>query len=131
MDAAATVTDVMAQLGGYGMVGDMTDPVFTARVVEEAQQRAGRLDILVNAAGIQLRTDAVDVDEDGWQRLLDVNLSAAYRLTRQAVPALAAQRGAVVNIASLSADRAVAGIVPYGATKAALVQLSKGLAVEL
>jgi 3-oxoacyl-[acyl-carrier protein] reductase len=131
VDAAPAVSEVMAEMGGHGLCGDLTDPEFTAETVAVAEQRAGRLDILVNAAGIQLRTDALDVDEDGWQRLLEVNLSAAYRLIRQAVKALAARRGSVVNIASLSADRAVAGIVPYGATKAALVQLGKGLAVEL
>jgi 2-deoxy-D-gluconate 3-dehydrogenase len=99
--------------------------------VDLAAELTGGLDILINAAGIQLRTEAVEIDELGWQRLLDVNLSATYRLTRQAAKALIANRGAVVNIASLSADRAVAGIVPYGATKAALAQLGKGLAVEL
>jgi 3-oxoacyl-[acyl-carrier protein] reductase len=52
-------------------------------------------------------------------------------LIRAATPQLVTHRGCVVNIASLSADRAVAGIVPYGATKAALTQLSRGLAVEL
>lgn len=131
VDADPAVGRVMAEMGGHGLCGDLTDPLFSASAVERAEQFAGRLDILVNAAGIQLRTDAIEIDEDGWQRLLDVNLSAAYRLTRQAVKALAVQRGSVVNIASLSADRAVPGIVPYGATKAALTQLGKGLAVEL
>ncbi|HEY5853710.1 MAG TPA: SDR family oxidoreductase [Aldersonia sp.] len=131
VDAAPAVETVMAEIGGHGLCGDLTDPDFSARAIETADRLAGRLDVLVNAAGIQLRTDAVDIDEDGWQRLLDVNLSAAYRLTRQAVKPLAAQRGSVINIASLSADRAVPGIVPYGATKAALTQLGKGLAVEL
>lgn len=131
VDAAPAVAAVTADLGGHGLCGDLTDPEFSAHAVEVAEREAGGLDVLVNAAGIQLRTDAVDVDEDGWQRLLEVNLSAAYRLTRQSVKALAARRGSVINIASLSADRAVPGIVPYGATKAALTQLGKGLAVEL
>ena len=131
VDAAPAVEKAMAEIGGHGLCGDLTDPDFSAHAIETADRLAGRLDVLVNAAGIQLRTDAVDVDEDGWQRLLDVNLSAAYRLIRQAVKPLAAQRGSVINIASLSADRAVPGIVPYGATKAALTQLGKGLAVEL
>ncbi len=79
---------------------------------------------------MQLRTPAIDVEDDAWDRLLEVNLSAAFRLIRQAAKALIETRGSVVNIASMSADRAVAGIVPYGSTKAALTQLSKGLAVE-
>ena len=131
VDADPKVTDVAAEFGGHGLRGDLTDPEFGARAVDFAQQLSGRLDILINAAGIQLRTTAIDVDEDGWERLLDVNLSAAYRLTRQAAKSLVDARGSIVNIASLSADRAVPGIVPYGATKAALTQLGKGLAVEL
>ncbi|RVW05997.1 SDR family NAD(P)-dependent oxidoreductase [Rhodococcus spongiicola] len=131
VDADPKVTEVMSRLGGAGLCGDLTDPDLSASAVDLALETAGRLDILVNAAGIQLRTAAVDVEDDGWQRLVDVNLSAVYRLTRQAMKSLIATRGSVVNIASLSADRAVPGIVPYGATKAALTQLGKGLAVEL
>jgi 2-deoxy-D-gluconate 3-dehydrogenase len=131
VDAVPAVQTVMVDIGGQGLCGDLTDPAFSAAVVEAAVAVGGGLDVLINAAGIQLRTEAVDVDEQGWQRLLDVNLSAAYRLTRLAAKQLIARQGCVVNIASMSADRAMAGIVPYGATKAALTQLGKGLAVEL
>ncbi|KAA0102382.1 SDR family oxidoreductase [Mycolicibacterium sp. P1-18] len=130
-DAAPAVGGVMAAVGGHGLCGDLTDGAFTEMLVAEALDKGGRLDVLVNGAGVQVRTDAVDIDDDGWQRLVDVNLTAVYRLTRQAVKALIASRGCVVNVASSSADRAVAGIVPYGATKAALTHLGKGLAVEL
>jgi 3-oxoacyl-[acyl-carrier protein] reductase len=131
VDTDPLVKRVMAELEGHSLCGDLCDADFTASAVHLATELAGGLDILVNAAGIQLRTEAVEVDESGWQRLLEVNLSASYRLTRQATKALIASRGAVVNIGSLSADRANAGTVPYGATKAALTQLGKGLAVEL
>jgi 3-oxoacyl-[acyl-carrier protein] reductase len=130
-DADARVADLGSEIGGQGLRGDITDPDFSAGIIERAQHASGRLDGLVNAAGIQLRTAAIDVDDEGWERLLDVNLSAAFRLMRQAAKLLVETRGSIVNIASMSADRAVAGIVPYGATKAALTQLSRGLAVEL
>jgi 3-oxoacyl-[acyl-carrier protein] reductase len=131
VDAAPAVTECMAKMQGEGLRGDLTEPHFAVEAVHAAVSYGGRLDIVVNAAGIQLRTKAIDADEHGWQQLLEVNLSAAYRLIREAATQLIAHRGCVVNIASLSADRAVAGIVPYGATKAALTQLGKGLAVEL
>jgi 3-oxoacyl-[acyl-carrier protein] reductase len=131
VDAAPTISECMAKMQGEGLCGDLTEPRFAVEAVDAVVRYGGRLDIVVNAAGIQLRTKAVDADEDGWQRLLEVNVSVAYRLIRQAATQLIAHRGCVVNIASLSADRAVAGIVPYGATKAALTQLGKGLAVEL
>lgn len=131
VDAADTALAVAAQIGGSAVVGDLTDPNLTAQAVQQAAQATGSLDILINAAGIQVRTDAVDIQDTDWDRLLAVNLTAAYKLTRQAAPALTAAQGSIVNILSLSADRAVPGIVPYGATKAALLQLTKGLAVEL
>lgn len=131
LDVSPTVTDMMSEFGGHALCGNLTDADFSSRAIDAAHDLGG-LDILVNAAGIQLRTDAIDISEDGWQRLLDVNLSAVYRLIRQASKLLSSGDGGnIVNIASLSADRAVPGIVPYGATKSALVQLSKGLAVEL
>jgi 3-oxoacyl-[acyl-carrier protein] reductase len=130
-DSDPKVADIASQIGGHGVCGDITDGEFSSDVVEIAQRVSGRLDTLVNVAGIQMRTPAIDVDDDGWERLLDVNLSAVYRLIRQAAKALVETRGNIVNIASMSADRAVPGIVPYGATKAALTQLSRGLAVEL
>ncbi|WP_032374090.1 SDR family NAD(P)-dependent oxidoreductase [Rhodococcoides fascians] len=131
LDADPAVNNLAELVSGVAVCGDLTDPAVTARAVELAHDQSGRLDILVNSAGIQCRTAAIDIDEEDWQRLIDVNLTSAYRLTRQATKSLIASRGSIVNIASLSADRAVAGIVPYGSTKAALTQLGKGLAVEL
>ncbi|GAA1862662.1 3-oxoacyl-[acyl-carrier-protein] reductase [Pseudonocardia ailaonensis] len=122
---------VAAEVGGLAVIGDLTDPEVPGRIVEQVTDATGRLDILVNAAGIQVRTAAVDITPEDWDRLLAVNLTAAYRLVQAAVQPLAAHHGSITNIVSLSSDRAVAGIVPYGATKAGLLQLTKGLAVEL
>lgn len=131
VDADDHAHAVAEEVGGFAIVGDLTAPEFPAQVVEQALERSGSLDVLVNGAGIQVRTPAVDIEDRDWERLVAVNLTAAYRLTRAAAKALAAARGSIVNILSLSSDRAVAGIVPYGATKAGLLQLTKGLAVEL
>ena len=131
VDADERAHPVAAGIDATALVCDLTDPGAAPRVVAHALAATGSLDVLVNAAGIQVRTAAVDITEADWERLVGVNLTAAYRLTRAAATALAAARGSIVNIVSLSADRAVAGIVPYGATKAALVQLTRGLAVEL
>jgi 3-oxoacyl-[acyl-carrier protein] reductase len=116
---------------GAWVVGDLRHPQVVRDLIATARERTGRIDVLVNAAGIQLRKPAVDVEEEEWQILLSVNLSAAYALARAAAPALIEQKGAIINISSLSATRVLPNIVPYGATKAALTQLSNGLAVEL
>jgi 2-deoxy-D-gluconate 3-dehydrogenase len=113
------------------MVGDLRQPEVAREAINTAAEESGRLDVLVNAAGVQLRKDAIDVDEDEWQRLLDINLSAVYRLMRAAADPLSRMQGSIINITSMAAERVLPRIVPYGATKAALVQLSRGLAVEL
>ncbi|MFW0797541.1 glucose 1-dehydrogenase [Gordonia sp. CPCC 205515] len=131
LDADPRVHSVLQPMKGVGVCGDLTDASVSQSAIDEAIGRTGRLDVVVNAAGIQKRTDAIDISDDDFDQLVAVNVSAAFRLVRQATKALSESKGSVVNIASLSADRAVPGIVPYGATKAALTQLSKGLAVEL
>lgn len=130
-DYSETVEAAAAELGGIGVRVDLSDPAAAKGVVEHAISATGSLDVLINAAGIQVRTAAVDIVEDDWQRLLDVNLSAAYRVTRASAKALASAGGSIINVLSLSSDRAVPGIVPYGATKGGLLQLTKGLAAEL
>lgn len=131
VDADPSVQEVAEALGARWMVGDLRDPEVAQQTVATAMARHGNLDVLVNAAGVQLRKDALDVEEAEWQRLLDINLSAAYRLTRAAAEPLSRTEGSIVNIASMAATRVLPHIVPYGATKAALVQLSRGLAVEM
>lgn len=131
VDADERAHAVATEVAGIAVVEDLTAADAPRRVVDQVVAETGSLDILVNAAGVQVRTAAVDIADEDWERLLSVNLTAAYRLTRAAAKNLAASRGSIVNIVSLSSDRAVAGIVPYGATKAGLLQLTRGLAVEL
>lgn len=131
VDVRDEVRTRAAELGGHAVCGDVREATVLRTAVDTAVDTTGRLDLVVNAAGVQARTAAVDVTDDDWDRLVGVNLSAAYRLCRLAAEHLVAARGGIVNVCSLSADRAVPGIVPYGATKAALAQLTRGLAVEL
>lgn len=113
------------------LVADVTDPDLVDRVGRLVDDRGGTLHHLVYAAGIQVRTNAAEITDDDWQRLLEVNLSSAYRMIRGLLPRLAAPGGTVLVVSSSSADRATAGIVPYGSVKAALSHLIRGLAVEL
>ncbi|MEY9776467.1 SDR family NAD(P)-dependent oxidoreductase [Arthrobacter sp. MW3 TE3886] len=131
IDADPRVQETAECMGARWMVGDLRQPEVAREAINTAAEESGRLDVLVNAAGVQLRKDAIDVDEDEWQRLLDINLSAVYRLMRAAADPLSRVQGSIINITSMAAERVLPRIVPYGATKAALVQLSRGLAVEL
>jgi 3-oxoacyl-[acyl-carrier protein] reductase len=130
LDRRPTVRETAERVGGRPLHGDLSDPGLPWRAVAEVVEAAGRLDLLVTAAGIQVRTPGTEITEDDWRRLSDINLGATYRSMRAAVPHMG-RGGAMLAVSSMSADRAVPGIVPYGTTKAAVSHLVRGLAVEL
>jgi NAD(P)-dependent dehydrogenase (short-subunit alcohol dehydrogenase family) len=90
----------------------------------------GRLDILINAAGLMRFNHATDVPEEEFWRIMQVNAAAPFWLTQAALPHLLATQGNIVNVLSQSALMGTAYIVPYSMSKAALLQLTKSLAVE-
>jgi NAD(P)-dependent dehydrogenase (short-subunit alcohol dehydrogenase family) len=116
------------------LTGDLAQPDVPARVAAEALSLTGTLDILVNNVG---GGDAgapgagfLDFDDRAWSSTFDLNLYAAVRMTRAVLPALLASRGAVVNVSSDSARRPQTAPLPYGAAKAALNAVTKGLSEE-
>jgi NAD(P)-dependent dehydrogenase (short-subunit alcohol dehydrogenase family) len=90
----------------------------------------GRLDILINAAGLMRFNHAVDVPEEEFWRIMQVNAAAPLWFAQAAIPHLLATHGNIVNILSQSALMGTSYIVPYSMSKAALLQLTKSLAVE-
>jgi len=102
-----------------------------AAVVEEVRRRHGRLDIVVNNAGIAPAAPLEDADPDHVRRILDVNVAGLIELTRQALPLLRQARGTIVNIASVAADQPLASMSVYAASKAAVVALTRAWAQEL
>jgi NAD(P)-dependent dehydrogenase (short-subunit alcohol dehydrogenase family) len=93
----------------------------------------GRIDFLVNAAGVQARGRAIELSDEDWEMLHAVNLRAVFRAGRAAARWMveSGNGGAILNVASISSSVGVPGIVPYGAMKGGVVQLTRGLAVEL
>lgn len=110
---------------------DLADGGSIAGVAAAAWERLGGVDILVNAAGTIIRTPTLEITPDEWDQVFDVNVKAAFFLT-QAVAARMLDNGGgnVINIASLAAQVVTGASVPYAATKAALVQMTKVLAVR-
>ena len=98
--------------------------------VEAAIATYGRLDILINAAGLMRFNHATDVPEDEFWRIMQVNAAAPFWLAQASIPHLLASAGNIVNVLSQSALMGTAYIVPYSMSKAALLQLTKSLAVE-
>ncbi|MCM3812177.1 SDR family oxidoreductase [Streptomyces sp. DR7-3] len=117
---------------GSSIQADLTDADSAPRIVEEALERHGRIDALVNnAGGLKLRSGFLDVDEAGWLHTFQLNFHAARRITAAALPALlAAGGGSMVHVASESARLAATNAPDYAAAKIALVSMSKSLAGE-
>lgn len=98
--------------------------------VDVAVSRFGRLDILINAAGVMRFNHAVDVPEEEFSRIMQVNAAAPFWFAQAALPHLIASQGNIVNVLSQSALMGTSYIVPYSMSKAAVLQLTKSLAIE-
>lgn len=110
---------------------DVADGDACARAVASALDRFGRLDVVVNSAGIQRYGTVTDTTEDDWARVLGVNLSSVFLMTKHAMPHLiAGGAGAVVNVASVQAFAAQRGVVAYAASKGGVVALTRAMAVD-
>lgn len=126
------------ELGGTGaetlpFAGDVTDPE-TARVaVERGLDRFGRIDVLVNNAGINSRSSTLEMPLEDWQRVLDVNLNGTLHFCRAVLPTMIEQNGgSIVNVSSTTAKTPHRNAAPaYGASKAAVNYLTMHLAHEM
>ncbi len=111
---------------------DVTDAGKAERVVAETRVRLGRVDMLVNAAGISDDAPVWKMSETQWERVLHVNLKGTFNYIRAVAPVLRAQgSGKIVNVASIEAERGRFGISAYAASKAGVVALTRAVAAEL
>lgn len=114
------------------IVADVSDPAQVKAAVKQVEERFGRLDALVNNAGIAIFKPLLETSFEDWSKVLAVNLSGPFLCTQAAAPLMAANGGgAVVNITSISGLRASTLRVAYGTSKAGLAQLTKQQAIEL
>lgn len=122
----------LADLGAtvVALAGDMATVDAPARVVGEAIARFGGLDGLVSNAGVNRPGPLATYAVEDWDRMFAVNTRATWLLAKAAHDALAASRGAIVAIASMSGSNAHANLGPYGPSKAALIMLVSVLAQE-
>src|SRR5262245_7601995 len=118
-ERAEETRKLIAEEGGVSEVfaGDATRSDDCAAMVAAAQEAFGTVDILVNNIGLAQVGTVVDLDEDAWDRALDINLRTAFLASKHAVPVMAAQgHGSIVNISSISAVRGD-GTIAYSAAK--------------
>lgn len=111
--------------------GDVSDPASVMDFTAQIQARFGRLDALVNNAGVADFGPIAQTTFERWRRVMATNLDGVFLTTQAAVPMLARQGGAIVNIASISGLRASTLRVAYGTSKAGVIQLTLQQAAEL
>jgi NAD(P)-dependent dehydrogenase (short-subunit alcohol dehydrogenase family) len=110
---------------------DLTEAAAANQIVRETIEQLGGLHILVNNAGMNIRSKALDVTEEEWDRVVDLDLKATFFLTQAAGRHMVEQRyGRVVNIASVAGLVALRTGVAYGASKAGVIQMTRVLALE-
>jgi NAD(P)-dependent dehydrogenase (short-subunit alcohol dehydrogenase family) len=128
----AELNAVAKQLGDEGIDAEsLSADLADVHAVRAAARRAGDIDILVNAAGINLRQPFAEVTPEAWQTQLALHLGAPFFLTQALAPGMAARGwGRIINIASLQSWRAFPNSAPYGAGKGGIVQLTRAIAQE-
>jgi 3-oxoacyl-[acyl-carrier protein] reductase len=131
--ANATVKAIEAAGGkAVALHADVTNGAPDELFTQAEKQLGGTVLALVNNAGVTADGLAIQLDDDAWERVIDTNLSAAFRLTRRAMrPMIKARYGRIVNVASVVGPRANAGQANYAAAKAGLIGLTKTVAAEV
>lgn len=113
------------------LVCDVSSPDAVSQMIAQALDQTGRIDVLVNNAGIADFGPIEDTDFQRWRAVMETNLDGVFLCSQAAIPMLKETRGAIVNIASISGLRASTLRVAYGTSKAAVIQLTQQQAVEL
>jgi NAD(P)-dependent dehydrogenase (short-subunit alcohol dehydrogenase family) len=124
--------DLLAKgMKASAMAVDVSRGQDVSALLRAIDQQHKRLDVVVNNAGINVRTEFRNMTDADWVRLREVNLDGIVRIARDAFPLLKASgRGSLVNLASIMGHRGMRTLAAYGATKGAISALTRGLAVE-
>ncbi len=132
-----TITETAARLSDtsqqtvHPLVCDVANPSSISETVERSLEQFGRIDTLINVAGINLRKPATEVTEEDYDEILNINLKGAFLLS-QRLGASMIERGSgcQINIASLNSDRPLKNVAPYAMSKSALETMTRSLAME-
>lgn len=112
-------------------LGDITETSQVDRLVGETIDTFGRIDVLVNAAGIIKSGNIENTTLDEWDKMMNVNVRSMFYLIQKCVPHLTASKGSIVNVSSVTGTRAFPNVLAYCVSKAATDQLTRCTALEL
>ena len=119
------------ELGAVAVAADVADEAACERLVAGHRERFGRLDMLVNSAGIGIAGTVESLSAKHLDLTIGVNLRGLFLVTQKAIPMLRESRGWIVNLASIAGTLPTPGLSSYGATKAAVISLTRSLNEEL
>ena len=119
------------ELGALAVAADVQREEDVDRLVSEHNVHHGRLDVLVNSAGVGIARRLEELEPKHWDLQQHVNLRSVFLVTRAALPLLKAARGIVVNLASIAGTLPAPGLASYGAAKAAVISLTRSWNAEL
>lgn len=129
------LTDLSKEVQANGkpllLQADLSQQREAERVVDQTIERAGGIDVLVNAAGHISTGTIEDTPLEAWDKMLNINLRAVFYLMQKSVPSLIERRGNVVNVSSVTGLRAFPGVLAYCVSKSGVDQLTRCAALEL
>ncbi len=133
-DKVAAVADEIVAAGGKALAValDVVSRESVAAAFEEVEQKAGTVTVVVNNAGIAGRGPALDMPEDLYDKVMETNLKGVWNVAQESARRMvkAGKPGSIVNIASILGVRIAKGLLPYAVSKAAVVQMTRVLALE-
>jgi NAD(P)-dependent dehydrogenase (short-subunit alcohol dehydrogenase family) len=128
---AERVQAAAEELGAVAIAADVGNAEDCERLVAEHRERFGRIDVLVNSAGIGIAGRVEDLPAKHFDLQVGVNLRGLFLVTQAAIPLLRESHGLIVNLASIAGTLPTPGLATYGATKAAVISLTRSLNEEL
>lgn len=127
--------DAICSRGGKAMAVslDVTDSVSVAKALDEAESKFGRVNVLINNAGVNVAQKFINIDEDNWDAIVDTNLKGAWKVASAVCKRLidTGTDGSIVNISSILGLRSGFGECAYSVSKAGVIQMTKSMALEL
>lgn len=133
-EATQAAADELAQASGrraIAVAADVTDPEQVRAAVAQVQSQLGRLDILINGAGVNIRRPSLDFPLESWRQLIDINLTGTFVCSQAVAPAMiAAGWGRIINVSSMLGSVGLGERPAYTAAKGGVTQLTRTLALE-